>query len=191
MRALLCQYPLPKEPFADLLTAFRQDQTKQHYATFDELLDYCRCSANPVGRIVLHLVCQPTREQLQWSDSICTGLQLANFWQDVRRDKDLGRCYIPQDVAQRNGIDLNDLHDSPEFRRMMQELVTEARSRFYVGQPLIKSVPKGFRADISLVIRGGLAILDAIQRCQFNVLEQRPTLSRWIKCRLLLETLWT
>jgi squalene synthase HpnC len=190
MRSLLRQYSLPKEPFADLLVAFRQDQTQQCYATFDDLLHYCRYSANPVGRIILHLVCQPTAEQLLWSDSICTALQLANFWQDVRRDRAVGRCYSPQDVARKFGIDLGGFHDSPEFRQMMQELVADARNRFQAGKPLIESVPQNLRRDISLFHRGGLAILDAIERIQFNVLEIRPALSRGTKLQLLLETLW-
>jgi squalene synthase HpnC len=186
LRSLFRQYALPKEPFADLLTAFRQDQTQLSYVTFDDLLHYCRYSANPVGRIVLHLVCKPTLEQLSWSDSICTALQLANFWQDVRRDKNIGRCYIPQDVAQKFGVDLADLHDSPEFRRMIQELVADTRYRFHTGIPLIESVPSIIRKDISLFLRGGLAILDAIEQIQFNVLEKRPALSWWTKLRLLL-----
>ena len=190
LRSLVRQYALPNEPFADLLTAFRQDQTKQSYTSFDDLLHYCRYSANPVGRIILHMVCTPTPEQLTWSDSICTGLQLANFWQDVLRDKNMGRNYIPQDVAQKFEVDLVELHDSPKFRRMMQELVIDARSRFQAGKPLINSVPKEFRADISLFVRGGLAILDAIERIQFNVLEKRPALSMWTKLRLLMETIW-
>jgi len=229
LRWLIRHYALPKEPFADLLVAFRQDQTQHGYTTFEELLGYCRYSANPVGRIVLHLILNahydhthkkpplfcfatfrsnpslndqplhshvsplhrigsviPAPEQLFWSDSLCTALQLANFWQDVRRDKAAGRCYIPQDVAQKFGVDLTDLHDSPEFRRMMQELVADARSRFYTGKPLVETVPKKLQRDISLFIRGGLAILDAIEDSQFNVLEKRPVLSRWTKLWLLL-----
>ena len=190
LRSLVRQYELPKKPFVDLLIAFQQDQMQQYYDTFDDLLNYCQYSANPVGRIVLHLICKPTPEQLAWSDSICTGLQLANFWQDVRRDKNIGRCYIPQDVARQFGVDVTDLHDSPEFRRMMQELVAHARNRFHAGKPLVASVPKELRSDISLFIRGGLAILHAIERIQFNVLETRPVLSRWTKLWLLLETAW-
>ena len=190
LRSLIRQYALPKEPFADLLVAFRQDQTMQNYATFEDLLRYCRYSADPVGRIVLHLAGTPTMEHSAWSDSICTALQLANFWQDVQRDRAIGRCYIPQEVAKKFGVDLADLHDSPEFRRMMRELVADARTRFHAGRPLIESVPKILRRDISLFIRGGLAILDAVERIQFNVLEQRPALSRWTKLRLLLGTLW-
>jgi squalene synthase HpnC len=189
LRSLVRKFSLPKEPFADLLVAFRQDQTQQSYATFDELLDYCRYSANPVGRIVLHLAGTTLHLAGSWSDSICTALQLANFWQDVRRDRAVGRCYIPQDVARRYGVNLDNLHDSPEFRRMMQELVADARERFHFGKPLIEAVPKIFRKDISLFICGGLAILDAIERIQFNVLEKRPTLSRWTKLWLLLGSL--
>ena len=191
LRPLLRYYALPKEPFADLLIAFRQDQKQHCYATLDDLLNYCRNSADPVGHIVLHLVCEPTPEQLIESDSICTGLQLANFWQDVRRDKDIGRCYIPQDIARKFGVDVDHLQDSPQFRRMMQELVADTRNRFHAGKPLVESVPKILRTDISLFIRGGLAILDAIERIQFNVLEKRPTFSRWTKLRLLLETIWS
>ena len=186
LQSLLRHFALPKKPFTDLLVAFRHDQMQQNYATFDDLLNYCRYSANPVGCIILHLVCQPSAEQLAWSDSICTALQLANFWQDVRRDRTLRRCYIPQDVAQKFGIDLADLHDSPNFRRMMQELVADARDRFRAGEPLVKSVPRKIRRDIALFIRGGLAILDAIEHLQFNVLETRPALSKWTKLRLLL-----
>jgi squalene synthase HpnC len=190
LRSLFRQYTFPREPFAALLIAFQQDQTQQCYGTFDDLLRYCRYSANPVGRIVLHLVGTPTAEELTWSDSICTGLQLANFWQDVRRDKAIGRCYIPQEIARRFGIDLADLRDSPEFRRMIQELVADARNRFHVGKPLVESVPIQLRKDISLFLRGGLAILDAIERIQFDVLEHRPVLSRWTKLRLLWEAFW-
>ena len=187
LRSLMHQHALPKEPFSDLLVAFRRDQTKLSYATLDELLDYSRYSAIPVGRIVLHLICKPTSEQLAWSDSICTALQLVNFWQDVRQYKAMGRCYIPQDIAHKHGVDVTDLRDSQEFRRMMQELVVDARNRFHAGKPLATSVPKSFQADISLFMRGGLATLDAIERIQYNVLNQRPKLSRWTKLRLLLE----
>jgi squalene synthase HpnC len=186
LRSLLRHYALPKKPFADLLVAFRQDQTQQSYASLDDLLHYCRYSANPVGHIVLHLVCEPTPEQLAWSDSICTALQLTNFWQDVRRDKSIGRCYIPRDIAHKFGIDLVNLHDSLNFRRVMKGLVADARDRFHAGEPLVESVPRILRKDISLFIRGGLTILDEIERIQFNVWETRPTLSKWTKLRLLL-----
>jgi squalene synthase HpnC len=190
LRKVIEQFPLPKQPFADLLVAFRRDQVQCRYATFDELLEYCRYSANPVGRIVLHLVCktEPTPEQLAWSDSICTGLQLANFWQDVARDTEIGRCYIPQSVAEQFEVDLEHLRDSSTFRQMIHYLVTDARSRLQAGFPLVHSVPKTVRADIALFIQGGLAILNAIEKNNCNVLIQRPTVSRWKKFRLLVNT---
>ncbi|MDR2116528.1 MAG: squalene synthase HpnC [Planctomycetaceae bacterium] len=190
LRKILEQFKLPKQPFADLLVAFRRDQIQFRYADFDELLDYCRYSANPVGRIVLHLVCEtePTPEQLSWSDSICTGLQLANFWQDIARDTEIGRCYIPQSIAEQFGVDIENLWDSSMFRKMLQYLVADARLRLRAGVPLVNSVPKTVRADIALFIRGGLAILDAIEKNGYNVLNQRPTVSRWTKLQLLINT---
>ncbi|GHT12950.1 squalene synthase HpnC [Planctomycetales bacterium] len=189
LRKIAAEYRLPKQPFVDLLVAFRQDQTTPQYETYHQLLDYCRYSANPVGRMVLHLVCQPTTGQCDWSDSICTALQLANFWQDVLRDKTIGRCYIPQDIAARYGIDTANLQDIPSFRAMIRELVTDARQRFQTGVPLVNSVPKEIRTDIRLFIDGGLAILNAIEKINYGVLVQRPVLSRWTKLRLFLRAI--
>jgi squalene synthase HpnC len=186
LRKITAEYQLPQQPFADLLAAFRQDQTTPQYETYNQLLDYCRYSANPVGRIVLHLVCQPTAEQCYWSDSICTALQLANFWQDVQRDKAIGRCYIPHDIAARYGVDTANLHDTPPFRLVIRELVADARQRFQTGVPLVDSVPKEIRTDIRLFIDGGLAILEAIEKIDYAVLLQRPVLSRWTKLRLFI-----
>ncbi|MDR2754599.1 MAG: squalene synthase HpnC [Planctomycetaceae bacterium] len=190
LRKVLEQFRLPKQPFADLLVAFRRDQVQYRYAVFEDLLDYCRYSANPVGRIVLHLVCEtePTPEQLICSDSICTGLQLANFWQDVSRDIEIGRCYIPRSVAEEFGVDIENIRDSSAFRKMLQYLITDARSRLRNGVPLVNSIPKTVQNNIALFIRGGLAILDAIEKNNYNVLEQRPTVSQWTKFRLLVNT---
>ncbi len=185
-------FRLSKKPFSDLLVAFRRDQIQCRYATFDDLLDYCRYSADPVGRIVLQLAFgaysteHPTAQQLAWSDSICTGLQLANFWQDVARDAAIGRRYIPVDVAKRFGVDLEQLRETDAFRSMLAELVHDARRRLQAGIPLVESVPKPIRVDISLFIRGGLAVLDAIERGGYNVLTRRPVVTRGKKLRLLL-----
>ncbi|MDR0609603.1 MAG: squalene synthase HpnC [Planctomycetaceae bacterium] len=190
LRKMIEQFRLPKQPFADLLVAFRRDQVVCRYAAFDELLDYCRYSANPVGHIVLHLVCEtePAPQQLFWSDSICTGLQLANFWQDIMRDSEIGRCYIPRSVAEQFDVDLENLRDSSTFRKMIQYLVTDARTKLRAGFPLVDSVPKTVRKNIALFIRGGLAILDAIEKSDYNVLNQRPAVSQWTKLRLLINT---
>jgi squalene synthase HpnC len=188
LRNIIKQFRLPKQPFADLLVAFRRDQVQCRYAAFDELLDYCRYSANPVGRIILPLISEtePTPEQLLWSDSICTGLQLANFWQDIARDSEIGRCYIPQSVAEQFGVDIENLQDSSTFRKMIQYLVTDARTRLQAGFPLVDSVPKTVQKDIALFIRGGLAILDAIEKNNYNVINQRPVVSQWTKLRLII-----
>lgn len=160
---------LVPEPFADLLEAFRLDQTVKRYDTYEELLDYCRYSANPVGRILLSIMKKaPTASDFRWSDSLCTGLQLANFWQDVRRDTELGRSYIPEDVALRYS----------SFREMMKDLVEDARDRLKKGRKLVRRVPRKFRTDIKLFIEGGLAILRRIEKIDYQVDETRPTVTR-------------
>ncbi len=122
--------------------------------------------------------------QWAWSDSICTGLQLANFWQDVARDADMGRCYIPKDVAKRFDVDVENLCENAAFKNMLAELVEDARNRLLAGRPLVNSVPKPARLDISLFIHGGLAILDAIEQGGYRVLSKRPRVSRGKKWRL-------
>ncbi len=200
LRPIARDFSLPRKPFADLLVAFRQDQIRQRYETMDELLGYCRNSADPVGRIVLYLafgsqdantrrrVQGPTEEQLAWSDSICTGLQLANFWQDIARDSKIGRCYIPMETASKFGVNPRRLENTPAFRNMLRELVADARSRLLAGSPLIGAVPRSVRVDIALFQRGGLAVLDAIEKCGYNVLKRRPVVSKGTKVRLLLKT---
>lgn len=197
LREIAREFGLPKKPFADLLVAFRRDQTQRRYETLEELLDYCRFSADPVGRIVLQLAygatgkTGPSEQEIEWSDSICTGLQLANHWQDVARDAEIGRCYIPGAIAEQFGVDLEHLSETDDFRRMMQFLVDDARSRLRFGGPLIEAVPKLVRREITLFQCGGLAVLDAIERVNFNVLRRRPIVSRWKKFRLLLGTLFS
>jgi len=190
LREIARKFGLSKQPFADLLVAFRRDQTQSRYETMEELLDYCRYSADPVGRIVLQLAYRPSEQELQWSDAICTGLQLANHWQDVARDAAIGRCYIPGAVASRFGVDREHLVETDDFRHTMQFLVDDARSRLRFGEPLINFVPKLIRREITLFQRGGLAVLDAIEKIRFNVLRQRPVVSHWTKLRLLLGTLF-
>ena len=196
LRQIAQEFGLPKQPFADLLVAFRRDQTQRRYETMDGLLDYCRFSADPVGRIVLRLGygasggIGPSEQELRWSDSICTGLQLANHWQDIARDFRIGRCYVPGTVASQFGIDREHLSETDDFRRMMQVLVDDARSRLRFGEPLLDSAPKLVRTEVALFQRGGLAVLDAIEKARYNVLGCRPVVSRWTKLRLLLGALF-
>ncbi len=201
LKSIIGPFQLSKEPFSDLLIAFRRDQIQRRYESFDDLLDYCRYSANPVGRIVLQLaygafaspaerqIEHPTERQKKWADSICTGLQLANFWQDVARDAAIGRRYIPGDMAKSFGVDPENLCENHKFRALLAELVQDARTRLRAGVPLVKSVPKPVRVDISLFIRGGLAILDAIEQNGYNVLTRRPVVTRGKKMWLLLAAL--
>jgi squalene synthase HpnC len=182
------RYRIPPQPFLDLLFAFEQDQLVKTYATFDQLLNYCRHSANPVGHLVLYL-CEcydPARAAL--ADHICTGLQLANFWQDVARDLDIGRVYLPEEDRKRFGYGDGDLQArrfTPAFAELMRFEVERARDLFYRGMPLVDEVPAEVRADIDLFLRGGLAILRKIERQRYNVWAARPVLAKWEKAALV------
>ena len=172
---------IPKQPFADLLTAFRQDQTVTRYATMADVLNYCRYSANPVGRLVLHACGQADEERFRLSDATCTALQLANFWQDVRRDYAKGRIYLPLADLRRFGVAERTIADGVatlEFRALLRHEVEYARSLFEQGLPLIDRVDRELALDLDLFSRGGLEILRAIEKRDYDVLGGRPTLSR-------------
>ena len=187
------QFDIPREPLADLLVAFRQDQSTTRYETFDQLLGYCRHSANPVGRLVLHLGGRPDPSQVEWSDSICTGLQLANFCQDVARDWDKDRIYLPAEDCRRFGYDEEhfERHEYNEaFRRLLIDQVDRAEEFLRRGWPLVGQVDKDLRLAIALFIRGGLAILDAIRRQDYDVWTTRPVVGKWKKTTLLADCWW-
>ncbi len=182
------RHDLPKEPFADLIRAFVQDQTVTRYQTYQQLLEYCEYSANPVGRLVLHLCGYTDGERRRLADSTCTALQLTNFWQDVARDFERGRVYIPLEDMAAHGYRLEDLERrrvNRNFRRLMQELVNRAHLLFLDGLPLAETVDRRLAADIQLFSRGGLAILEKIRAQDYNVLERRPVLSRMDRLLLL------
>jgi len=179
---------IPKEPFADLLVAFRQDQTVTRYRTIEEVLAYCRCSANPVGRLVLYACDEASEENFRLSDATCSALQLANFWQDVRTDYKKGRIYIPQKDMEFFHVSEEYIADgiaTPEFRRMMRLEVDFARSLFEQGLPLIGKVNRDLALDLDLFSRGGLEILHAIERCEYDVLSARPAITKSRKLALL------
>jgi phytoene/squalene synthetase len=133
----------------------------------------------------------PDVVSVKLSDFICTGLQLANHWQDIERDRNVGRCYIPREIAERFHVDLDNLSENDNFREMLRFLTDDARQRLETGRPLVYVVPQCYRNDIKLFIEGGLAILDATRRCGYNVLSSRPTVSRWTKIKLLLKALYS
>jgi squalene synthase HpnC len=175
------QFDLPRAPFDDLISAFEQDQRVREYDTFAQLRDYCRRSADPVGRIVLRL-CECWREEtLAWSDSICTGLQLANFWQDVARDMDIGRIYLPREDRQRfcyTDADLAARTTNEAFLSLMCFEVRRARECLEAGWPLVDVMPGRLQVDIELFIRGGLRILREIERINYRVWELRPVVNK-------------
>jgi squalene synthase HpnC len=183
---------IPKEPFADLLVAFRQDQTVTRYANMDEVLGYCRYSANPVGRLVLYACGEVSEENFQFSDATCSALQLANFWQDVRVDFAKDRVYLPQDDMRRFGVSDETIASgvaTPEFRALLRYEVDYARALFERGLPLIGRVNRDLALDLDLFSRGGLEILRAIERRDYDVLSARPSISMRTKFALALRAL--
>lgn len=175
------------EPFSDLLDAFEQDQWKTRFATRAELLDYCRRSADPVGRIVLGLEGCHEPRLLELSDAICTGLQLVNFWQDLKRDRLAGRVYLPADDMRRHGVEetMLDLASAPPpLRDLVREEVAWARSCFDRGSPLADQAPPALRPAINMFLGGGRAIAAAIERQDFDTLARRPLVSRGTKLML-------
>ncbi len=182
------QFQIPKQTFADLLTAFRQDQTTTRYQTFDDLLGYCHYSANPVGHLVLYLCGYRDPERQQLSDFTCTALQLANFWQDVSVDYQKGRIYLPLEDLTRFQVSESDLaakRNTPQFREMMRFEVQRAREWFDRGLPLVGKVSREIAVDIELFSRGGQEILNAIERQDHAVLGKRPAISKSRKLALV------
>lgn len=181
-------FNIPKHEFSDLLRAFRQDQTVTRYESFDDLLGYCRCSANPVGHLVLYLCGYRDAERQQLSDFTCTALQLANFWQDVSVDYAIGRIYLPIESLRRFGVSEDDIasnRNTQAFREMMKFEVERARQWFHRGLTLVKKVDRELAIDLELFSRGGQEILNSIERQKFAVLGQRPTISKPRKLALV------
>jgi squalene synthase HpnC len=179
---------VPKQPFADLLKAFRQDQVVKRYSTWDSVLDYCVYSANPVGRLVLYLCGYRDERRQKLSDATCTALQLANFWQDVSRDLEKGRIYIPLDRAAAHGLTERDIVEKKFDARyvvLMKELIEYTRALFEKGMPLSKMVEGKLSVDLAMFSRGGLAVLDAIEAIGYETLNVRPEVSKGKQVRLL------
>jgi squalene synthase HpnC len=193
LRETIERFQIPPRPFLDLLFAFEQDQLIKRYRTFNQLLSYCRHSANPVGHLVLYLCEAYMPERAALADCICTGLQLANFWQDVVRDYAIGRIYLPEEDRRRFGVseaDIRERNFSPAFAELMRFEVERTRALFHRGGPLVGQMSGETRLDIELFVRGGLAVLGKIERCGYNVLRARPVLAKWDKAALLTRALW-
>ena len=192
LRGTVERHDIPKEPFADLVAAFVQDQTVTRYPTWEDLFGYCRNSANPVGRLVLYLCGYRDAERQRLSDATCTALQLANFWQDVTVDLLKDRVYIPLEVMDRRGYSLEELFarsDTPAFREVMREIVARSRELFHAGLPLAGMVDRRLALDIDLFSRGGIRILEKIEEQDYDVLRARPAISKLDRVWLLLRSL--
>jgi squalene synthase HpnC len=179
---------IPKEPFADLLRAFRQDQTVKRYPTWDAVNGYCEYSANPVGRLVLYLCGYRDEQRQRLSDATCTALQLANFWQDVSRDLEKGRIYIPLDAAATQGLSEADIVErrfDDRYIALMKDLIARTRDLFAEGLPLAKMVDGRLSVDLEMFSRGGLAVLDAIEAQGYDTLHHRPAIGKGKQIKLL------
>ena len=188
LRETIVAKDIPKQPFKDLLKAFRQDQTVKRYANFDSVLGYCRYSANPVGRLVLYLCGYREEQRQRLSDATCTALQLANFWQDVSRDLEIGRIYIPLDVAAAQGLSESDIVErrfDERYVRLIKDLIARTRVLFKEGRPLARMVDGRLSVDLEMFTRGGLAVLDAIEAMGYDTLHHRPAVSKVKQAGLL------
>jgi squalene synthase HpnC len=182
------QFDIPRHEFSDLLIAFRQDQSVTRFETFNDVLGYCRYSANPVGHLVLYLCGYRDAERQQLSDFTCTALQLANFWQDVSVDYAKGRIYLPLEDLRRFEVSEDDIacsRNTPAFCGMMKFEAQRAREWFQRGLPLIAKVDSELAIDLDLFSRGGMAVLDAIVRQNGAVLGHRPAIPKSRKLALV------
>src|SRR5215468_6569586 len=192
LRQTILTKDVPKQPFADLLKAFRQDQATKRYADWNAVLGYCVYSANPVGRLVLYLCGYRDEQRQRLSDATCTALQLANFWQDVSRDLDKGRIYIPLDAAAAQGLTEEDIVErrfDDRFVSLMQDLIARTRALFAEGLPLARMVDKRLSLDIAMFSCGGIAVLDAIEAMGYDMFHKCPVISKLKQARLLGSTL--
>jgi len=177
---VIAHYRLDLGLLHDLLSAFSQDATTRRYSNFEGVLDYCRRSANPVGRLMLALYRHDTPQYRTLSDDICTALQLVNFWQDVAIDRAKDRLYLPLDDLARFGIDVESLNQDPShtaWRSLMQFEVDRTRTMMLNGAPLARLLPGRIGLELRLVVQGGLRILEKIEQVQFDVFQRRPVLT--------------
>jgi squalene synthase HpnC len=179
---IVADYRLPLQPFYDLLDAFSQDVVKLRYASFSEVLDYCRRSADPVGRLMLHLYGEVAPEHFEWSDRICSALQLINFWQDVEIDFRKNRIYLPQDEMARFRVNESQIaarDTGGGWSALMMFQIERARAMLRSGEPLAKRLPGRIGLEIRTVVQGGLRILEKLEHARGDMFRARPVLRAW------------
>jgi squalene synthase HpnC len=193
LSATVERYQIPAEPFLNLIDAFEQDQRVDRYETFAQLKDYCRRSADPVGRLVLYVCGYRDEARQQLSDCTCTALQLANFWQDVRRDiVDRDRIYLPRETMAKFGVTEEQLRNGPVtdgYRAAIRFECDRATDLLDRGEALLPMLDDSVRPQVSLFGQGGRAILAAIHRQGYDTLSSRPTVSKWSKGQLMFRAL--
>lgn len=190
---VIAEHQLPIAAFFDLISAFKQDVICKRYENFDDLLDYCNRSANPVGRIMLHLYRANNPENLYQSDQICTALQLINFWQDVAIDWKKSRIYLPEEDLRRFRIDSEQIaasHCDKVWRDLMQFQIERTRAMMLAGSPLCKKIPGRLGFELRLVVQGGLRILEKIEVVEMDVFKRRPTIKSVDAPTLFWRALW-
>ena len=174
------RFDIPEEPFRRLIRANRLDQGNVRFQTYADLLDYCRLSATPVGEMVLYVIGDTSEESRRLSDATCTALQLANFWQDVRRDYEMGRIYIPREDMAQFGYTEEELAanvSNNAFRNLLRYEVARAQELFDEGLPLVGRLDGRVKLDIALFSKGGMRVLEAIRERDYDVLTKRPTVT--------------
>jgi len=186
LRPVIAEFGLPLQPFRDLLDAFSQDVIKKRYATFMELQDYCRRSANPVGRLLLRLFGADSERHVRCSDAICTALQLINHWQDIAVDWRKGRVYLPAEDLARFGVDESQIGQGrvdPRWRALVGFQLERARSLMREGIPLGRALPGRIGLEIRAIVAGGLRIVDKIETADYDIFRHRPVLGRpdWVR----------
>jgi squalene synthase HpnC len=183
------RHAVPMKPFDDLIRAFEQDQRVTRYETWEQVVDYCTRSADPVGRIVLYMCGYRDEERQRLSDQTCTALQLVNFWQDVRRDVlERDRIYVPGEAMRKFGVTEEQIREGrfdEKYREMMRELCGRTAGMFDVGEKLLPLLAKEYRKQIALFGKGGRAILAAVEGQGYDTLTKRPRLSKWAKAKLI------
>jgi squalene synthase HpnC len=189
----IARHKIPAEPFLDLIDAFEQDQRVSRYDTFEQVMDYCRRSANPVGRLVLYLCGYRDARRQELSDRTCSALQLANFWQDVRRDiQERDRVYIPRESLAQFGVTEKQIQDGrcdDAYRKLLRFEVDRTAAMFREGDALLPLLRPAVRMQVSLFGKGGRLVLSSIRRQNYDTLSRRPALSRWQKGGLIVSTL--
>ena len=191
LQRTISDFDIPAGPFLKLIEANRMDQRVDRYSTYSELLNYCDHSANPVGHLFLYLFGYRDEERQRLADATCTALQLSNFWQDVARDYSQGRVYLPEEDMRRFGCTEAEIASelaNQQFRRLLAFQVDRARALFREGAPLVETLEGAVKLDVALFTRGGVAVLDAIEGRNYDVLSARPALSRTRKAKLFAAT---